>query len=120
MSIELLNEDRFGLCRSKLAVALVLDHGVKMMCTFMFVVQSSVMLLIREPDTPGGFNASIACKAASRSATGEDMMKEEGQNAECVVGGGLLFSGSGIRIPDAEPDYGRWSSVQSIQLGACD
>lgn len=32
------------------------------------------MALIREPDTPGGFNDSIACKPASSSATADDMM----------------------------------------------
>jgi hypothetical protein len=30
---------------------------------------------MREPDTPGGFNDSMACKPASSSATAEDMMK---------------------------------------------
>jgi hypothetical protein len=34
------------------------------------------MLWIREPDTPGGFNDSIACKPASSSATAEDMTEE--------------------------------------------
>ena len=40
------------------------------------------MLLIRVPDTPGGFKDSIACKLASSSATAEDMlMKEEKRDA---------------------------------------
>jgi len=40
-------------------------------------LQSVVMLWIREPDTPGGFNCSIAWRPASRSATAEDMMQKE-------------------------------------------
>jgi hypothetical protein len=35
------------------------------------------MLAMREPDTPGGFNASMACKPASSSATAEDMIDDE-------------------------------------------
>lgn len=41
-------------------------------CTF--VVQSAVRFWIRLPDTPGGFNDSMACKPASSSATAEDMV----------------------------------------------
>ena len=33
------------------------------------------MLEMRDPDTPGGFNDSIACKPASNSATAEDMVE---------------------------------------------
>jgi hypothetical protein len=29
---------------------------------------------MRDPDTPGGFNDSMACRPASSSATAEDMM----------------------------------------------
>jgi len=39
-------------------------------------VQRAVILWIRDPDTPGGFNDSMACKPASNSATAEDMANE--------------------------------------------
>ena len=47
------------------------------MHTWIFVVQRAVMLAIREPDTPGGFSDSMPCKAASRSATGEDITRRQ-------------------------------------------
>jgi len=43
--------------------------------TWTFAWQSAVRLWIRDPDTPGGFNASMAWRPASSSATAEDMMK---------------------------------------------
>ena len=39
-------------------------------------MQRAVIPWIREPDTPGGFNDSMACKPASNSATAEDMTEE--------------------------------------------
>lgn len=42
--------------------------------TCMFSLQRLVRLAIRDPDTPGGFMASIACKPVSRSAAAEAMM----------------------------------------------
>lgn len=38
--------------------------------TLMFATQREVRLLIRDPDTPGGFKLSIAVRAVSRSLTG--------------------------------------------------
>lgn len=52
------------------------------MLTWTFAVQRVVMLVMRVPETPGGFNDSIACRLASSSATAEDMlMKEQERDA---------------------------------------
>jgi hypothetical protein len=40
----------------------------------MFAVQSEVMLVILEPETPGGFRRSMDCKYASSSATADDIL----------------------------------------------
>lgn len=40
----------------------------------MFVTHSVVKLVMREPDTPGGFKLSMAWRPASRSATGDAMV----------------------------------------------
>ena len=42
----------------------------------MFAVQRDVMLLILEPETPGGLRASMDCRYVSSSATADDMMGE--------------------------------------------
>jgi hypothetical protein len=46
--------------------------------TWTLATQSAVIFMIREPDTPGGFRESIACRPASSSATTlEAMMGDE-------------------------------------------
>lgn len=40
----------------------------------MLAVHSEVMLLILDPETPGGLRLSMDCKTASSSATADDMM----------------------------------------------
>lgn len=40
----------------------------------MFATQRDVRLVIREPDTPGGFKFSMAWRPASKSATAEAIM----------------------------------------------
>jgi len=47
---------------------------VKLELTSTLLTQSAVMLVIREPDTPGGFKPSMACKPVSSSVTADDMM----------------------------------------------
>lgn len=42
--------------------------------TWMLETQSEVRLVMRDPDTPGGFRLSIAWRPASKSATAEAMM----------------------------------------------
>lgn len=40
----------------------------------MLATQSDVRLVIREPDTPGGFKLSMACRPASKSVTADAMV----------------------------------------------
>jgi hypothetical protein len=71
MGENLLNDLRFGLdlsVRSWIELALTL-------LTWMLAVQSEVMLVILEPDTPGGLRLSMDCRMPSRSATAEVMVR---------------------------------------------
>lgn len=40
----------------------------------MLAVQSEVMLVILDPETPGGLRLSMDCRYASSSATAEDIL----------------------------------------------
>ena len=57
MCKDLLDEDRFGLDIDILAW--ILDCRDVVEPTWTLAVQSAVMLVILEPDTPGGLSASI-------------------------------------------------------------
>lgn len=70
--VDLLDEDRLGL-RYKLAlVDWSQVHGSRH--TWILAVQRVVMVLILDPETPGGLRLSIDCRIASSSATADDMM----------------------------------------------
>jgi hypothetical protein len=72
VSVDLLNEDRFGLVSGQRRILARLQDGREH--TWMFAVQRVVMELIFEPDTPGGLRLSMDCRIASSSATADDMM----------------------------------------------
>jgi hypothetical protein len=75
MGVKFLDEYWFGLWIREVSLARQRRRGVDLLHTWIFAVQRVVMLVIREPDTPGGFSDSMACKPASKSATAEDMME---------------------------------------------
>lgn len=82
MGIELLNEDGFGLKESRLARGVDDREDCSNMLTSTFALQRVVRLWIRVPETPGGFNPSMACKPASSSATAEVIVLEERNQKE--------------------------------------
>lgn len=51
--------------------------------TWMLAVHNVVRLPTFAGVTPGGFKASIACKPASSSATGDDIVYEEYETVKC-------------------------------------
>ena len=85
---EFLDEQRFGLSRRVMqksvdgsayrrwAAKLIKQRGGARgdILTWTLATQSAVMLVIREPDTPGGLRPSMACRAVSNSATADDMV----------------------------------------------
>lgn len=86
MCIDLLDEDGFVLQHTtevSLVAPLVksdADSRGGRAFTWTFAVQSEVILLILDPDTPGGLRASIDWRKPSSSATAEDMVM-------CIIGG---------------------------------
>jgi hypothetical protein len=61
----------------------------QLLLTWTFAMQRAVMLKMREPDTPGGFNNSMACKPASKSATAEDMTEMTTRECDQKLGSSI-------------------------------
>lgn len=70
--VDLLDEDGLGLRYELALVDWPQVHGSRH--TWMLAVQRVVMVLILDPETPGGLRLSIDCRIASNSATADDMM----------------------------------------------
>ena len=49
-------------------------NGVEASPTWTLAVQREVMLVILDPETPGGLRLSMDCRYASSSATADDMV----------------------------------------------
>lgn len=77
MGIELLDKDRLGLSKEEWLASVKSALGCYNVLTLTLSLHRVVRLPILEPDTPGGFNVSMACKPASRSATADDMLAME-------------------------------------------
>jgi hypothetical protein len=72
--IQFLDQDRFRLGEWRVSRDQESEKS-RTHLTWTFAWHSAVRLWIRDPDTPGGFNASMAWRPASSSATAEDMMQ---------------------------------------------
>ncbi len=67
--------------RASMLVVLVLA----VLLTWTLATHRAVMLVIREPDTPGGFSESMAWRPASSSATTEEAMMRDGRSSSSDV-----------------------------------
>lgn len=57
--------------------------------TWILAVQSEVMAVILEPETPGGFKLSMDCRIESSSATAEDIVEQRISLTESTWKGSL-------------------------------
>lgn len=62
-------------------------------------VQSVVIALIFEPDTPGGLRANMACRAASSSATTDDMAEMWRPAMIVPAVAGTVKIGAAVAVP---------------------
>lgn len=83
--VDSLDQDGLGLLIvEELATVYKVELGGYVQLTWIFALQSEVMLVIFDPVTPGALRASIDCKIASSSSTQDDMVESLRSGSSCT------------------------------------